>query len=205
MHQTSVRLTPFEFPPFPPSQSAFGVADRRKDIGYSLPQLNSAGYIEAPVKAGLRTPPEDEMNTTYQPPTYNNYNSRQDVPYAPRQGTFCSQSRSNDYSGVAAPARQSVPLIHHSTHNSETSSIRDAPSQPSQSYSYSKPQSPQVSRVVKEESHSRKGSTSDMIQPNLQIPASINNSGGSLAEFAAQVRLSTFIHLPLDSTTYFSR
>ncbi|PQE33541.1 hypothetical protein CJF32_00003416 [Rutstroemia sp. NJR-2017a WRK4] len=172
MHQTS---------------SAFGVTDRRKDIGYSLPQLNSAGYIEAPVKAGLRTPPEDEMNTTYQPPTYNNYNSRQDVPYAPRQATFCSQSRSNDYSGVVAPPRQSVSLIHHSTHSSETSNIRDAPSQPSQSYSYSNPQSPQVSRVVKEESHSRKGSTSDMIQPNLQIPASINNSGGSLAEFAAQI------------------
>lgn len=39
-----------------------------------------------------------------------------------------------------------------------------------------------------EEQARRKSTNGDMIIPNLQIPSSINNSGGSLAEFAAQVR-----------------
>lgn len=36
--------------------------------------------------------------------------------------------------------------------------------------------------------HRRRSSASDAIVPSLQIPASINDSKGSLAEFAAQVR-----------------
>jgi len=36
-------------------------------------------------------------------------------------------------------------------------------------------------------------SNNDLILPNLQIPPSINNSGGSLAEFAAQVILAPLI------------
>jgi hypothetical protein len=36
-------------------------------------------------------------------------------------------------------------------------------------------------------------SNNDLILPNLQIPPSINNSRGSLAEFAAQVVLASLV------------
>ncbi len=42
----------------------------------------------------------------------------------------------------------------------------------------------------------RKSSTQDAILPSLQIPPSINNSKGSLAEFAAQVRIDSPLTFP---------
>jgi hypothetical protein len=52
------------------------------------------------------------------------------------------------------------------------------------------------STAAANQNHRRKSSSSNAIAPSLQIPSSINDSKGSLAEFAAQVR--AFLpHVPL--------
>jgi hypothetical protein len=190
MHRTSARPAPLDFL-LPPAHSIYGI-DRRKDIGLSHPltQLTPT-YLEAPVRDGLRTPPADDMSTTYQHPQYNNYVSRQDTTY---QNGGSASDYAPAYSGAGTHSRSystlsQPPLTSNSTLRS------DAPvSQPP----YSQPPSPQPSNRTNHHAHpegmpQRKNNTGDMILPNLQIPKSINNSGGSLAEFAAQVIL-TSVH-----------
>lgn len=52
----------------------------------------------------------------------------------------------------------------------------------------SRPHSP-VRQPVLEEPSSQRGSYGSIIAPSFQIPRSVNDSGGSLSELAAQVRL----------------
>jgi hypothetical protein len=127
------------------------------------------------------------MAAAYQQPQYNNYARRQDAVYPTPKAS--GDSYSGAYSGGSSQVLQysavnQLPPVSASTLRMEV--------QPSQ-YVHSQPSSPQptnkTSALVPSETVARrKSANSDMILPNLQIPQSINNSGGSLAEFAAQVR-----------------
>jgi hypothetical protein len=185
MHRTAGRPTPLNF--LVPSEPAYG-GDRRKDIGFSQSHL-SPGYLEAPIRDGLRTPPGDNMGTTYQQPQYTNYAGRQDSAYSvPSVGP---DSYAGAYVGANTVPRQ------YSTHSQPaqvpTSALRNEVQNPLPPYRQ-QPSSPLPSSrsnnlgTVAEQPR-RKSTNGDVILPNLQIPSSINNSGGSLAEFAAQVRL----------------
>lgn len=193
MHQTSVRPAPFSFLLPPTPQTPFGI-DRRKDAGFSLPlpQITRSRYIEAPVRVGLRTPPEDDMHATYPTSQYHNYKSRQNEDY-PAAGNV---GRTNDYDGSASQSRkpsliQQVPGAHINSaiKNTETSQSESSYNWPPVKETYQS-QSTALSTLESESTRkpqAKKPSTTDTIHPSLQIPKSINDSGGSLAEFAAQV------------------
>ncbi|KAF7862747.1 hypothetical protein EAF04_007619 [Stromatinia cepivora] len=191
MHQTSVRPASFSFLLPPTPQTPFGI-DRRKDVGFplTLPQINQSGYIEAPVRVGLRTPPEDDMHATYPGPQYPHYKSRQNETYP----ESLNVSRTGDYEGSAIQSRIPQALgdpIHRVAKIAE-------PSQPEVAYTWPpvKEKHPSESfyatalTTLESESTRKpqaKKPTTDTIHPSLQIPKSINDSGGSLAEFAAQI------------------
>jgi hypothetical protein len=181
MHRTSARPAPLDFL-LPSAHSTFGI-DRRKDIGLprSLPQFAPV-YFEAPVRDGLRTPPADDMATTYQT-QYNEYSSRRDAAYS-----TTGVSGSN-YEGAYPGANvQSRPYSIHGQPQASASTLhREVHAEPIHSQPPSPVPTNKSNNLAPEEQPRRKSATSDMILPNLQIPSSINNSGGSLAEFAAQV------------------
>jgi hypothetical protein len=182
MHRTSTRPAPLDFL-LPSAYSTFGV-DRRKDIGLprQLPQFAPV-YFEAPVKEGLRTPPADDMTTTYQT-QYSDYAGRRDGAYS------ASGASGANYGGAYTGANvQSRPYsIHSQPPSGSASSLRkEVHGQPIHTQAPSPVPPSKINNLAPEEQPRRKSATSDMIHPNLQIPSSINNSGGSLAEFAAQV------------------
>ena len=188
MHRTSARPAPLDF--LLPSNPTYGI-DRRKDIGltYPLPQL-TPGYLEAPTRDGLRTPPADDMGTAYQyqHPQFNNYAGRQDATYS--TGGASGGSYSGSYTGANMQGRQRSTLSQPPPASALT--LRNEVQGPSSAYN-TQPPSPQPANrtdalAPPEGLPRRRSANSDMILPNLQIPSSINNSGGSLAEFAAQVR-----------------
>lgn len=186
MHRTSARQAPLDF--LLPSNPTYGI-DRRKDIGllHPLPQL-TPGFFEATIKDGLRTPPADGMGTTYQYQNvqYNNYPGRQDATGGASMG-----SHAGSYTGPNMQGRQYSKIGQ--LPPASTSTLQNEIQAPSSAYN-TQPSSPQPAHrettlAPPEDGLSRRRSANnDMIQPNLQIPASINSSGGSLAEFAAQVR-----------------
>lgn len=187
MHRTSARPVPLDF--LLPSNPTYGI-DRRKDVGPShpVPQLPS-GYFEAPIRDGLRTPPADEMGTAYQyqQPQYNSYAGRQGAPY-PTTGSSMS-NYDGSYTGGNVQARQYTTISQPPPASAST--LRNELQAPSSTYN-TQPPSPQPANrtdalAPPEGLPRRRSANSDMILPNLQIPSSINNSGGSLAEFAAQV------------------
>ena len=184
MHRTSARPAPLDFL-LPSAHSNFGT-DRRKDIGLprQLPQFAPV-YFEAPVREGLRTPPADEMAATYQP-QYNDYAGRRDGAYSAAGASGSNYGAA--YNGATVPSRP------YSMHNqpplasaSASTLRREVLAQPIHTQPPSPVPANKLNNLVHEEQPHRKSGTSDMIHPNLQIPLSINNSGGSLAEFAAQV------------------
>jgi hypothetical protein len=189
MYRTSARPAPVEFL-LPPTHSIpFGI-DRRKDICLqSIPQLPTS-YFEAPIRDGLRTPPADDMSTTYQHTQYHDHAGRQDGTYSTSSSS--RQSYAGSYSGANTQPKPYAVL--------------GQPTQPSASTLRNEiqacqtpcpqPPSPQLANETNALADTdglprRKNANSEMISPNLQIPSSINNSGGSLAEFAAQVIIYT--------------
>jgi hypothetical protein len=185
MHRTSARPATLNFP-FPPTPSAaFGI-DQRRDIGlHSLRQLTPQ-YFEAPPRDGLRTPPADDM-TTYQHAQYSEYAGRPDATYAMsgpvRNGYVDSYPPVTNMQAKAYPALgQPLPL--------SASTLRQEIQVPLTSHR-PQPQSPQHANktglAAAESMPTRKHSAGEMTTPSLKIPSSVNNSGGSLAEFAAQV------------------
>jgi hypothetical protein len=189
MYQTSARPAPLDFP-LPSAHSIYNF-ERRRDFSYSqplhLPQPSST-YIHAPIRDGLRTPPSDEMATTYEPPQYSSYNNRKDAyPSAPPSANYNSAysgstSHNRSYSTLSQPPLTSSTSVY----RSEVQNSRPA---------YSQPTSPQIpnrteQHIPSESMCQPKTTSKDAISPNLQIPRTINNSGGSLAEFAAQVNFS---------------
>ncbi|KAF7955829.1 hypothetical protein EAE96_004751 [Botrytis aclada] len=193
MHQTSVIPAPFSFLLPPTPQTPFGI-DRRKDIGFplTLPQINQSRYIEAPVRVGLRTPPEDDMHATYPTSQYHNYKSRQNEDYP----ASVNGGRVNDYDGSACHSRKPslIPQVQGAHVNSATKNTETL--QPESTYNWPpvkenhQSQATALSTLESESTRkpqAKKPSTTDTVHPSLQIPKSINDSGGSLAEFAAQI------------------
>jgi hypothetical protein len=189
MYRTSARPAPLDFL-LPSAHSVYDI-DRRKDVGFShtLPHLPPV-YLEAPVRGGLRTPPTPagKMAAAYPPQyKYEDHSGRRDSAYSssgalsgyipPYNGAHVPASRPYSTMNQPPPASASASastlqnqvLGHHS--------IRTQP--PS-------PQPPTRTNATKETSH-RKSTTNDAIRPNLQIPSTISDCGGSLPDFAAQV------------------
>jgi hypothetical protein len=175
----------FLFPPTP--YTSFGF-DHRRDIGLHTIRQLTPPYSEAALQDGLRTPPADDMSTAYQHAQYNDYAARQGGTYSMSGSTRGSyavtyppvtnmQAKSYSASGLLPPV--------------STSSLRHEVQAPLTSH-HPQPPSPQPANktaslaAAADSTPSRKSSVGDMITP-LQIPPSINISGGSLAEFAAQV------------------
>lgn len=180
MYRSSARPAPLDFL-LPSAHSSYDI-DRRKDIGncHPLPQLTPV-YFEAP-RSGLRTPPADDMATTYQNRQYNSYSNGRDAAYPP------SGSSANSYGGTySGSSTQSRPY----TMSSQPASVSTLRREVQGSHSVSmQPSSPAPSSrhnafAPPEDQPRRKNG--DLIRPSLQIPASISEDGGSLAEFAAQV------------------
>lgn len=109
---------------------------------------------------GLRTPPADDMSATYNSQPYRNY-TQADVAY--------SSSK--------------IQQAYSKTHTLGTSASNCDLRSHGSSQSHARPQSLGVAAIALDDSEKRKS----LILPNLQIPSSINQSGGSLGEFAAQV------------------
>jgi hypothetical protein len=191
MHPTATRLVPLDLP-LPQAHAAFGI-DGRKDFRDFQSQRNPV-YFGAPVRNGLHTPPADDMGTTYQQPQYNQYGSQPDT--FSSQGGVSQSSYAGACSGSGIQGRQySIP---HSSLNQLppplASTMRNdihVSSQPP----YRVPSPVQTADLTNlttftrsEEQTRRSSASGSAISKSLQIPSSINNSGGSLAEFAAQVR-----------------
>lgn len=138
---------------------------------------------------GLRTPPVDEMSTTYQqaPAAYDSHALRS---YAssiahPRTSTSAAVA-SHDARNAAAqyyryPTQQSQ-TAQSSTSQSRTATLHGTPSDRS-----TKSATPASSVSAKDAISSRR-SPETLIYHSLQIPRCISSNGGSLADFAAQVR-----------------
>ncbi|KAG0648661.1 Meiotically up-regulated 80 [Hyphodiscus hymeniophilus] len=187
MHRTSARPAPLDF--LLPSNAPYGI-DRRKDLRplQTVPQL-TPGYLEAPLRDGLRTPPADEMGTAYQyqPAQSNNYGRRSEATYS--SGAHSGATYAGSYVGGDMPERQYSSISQPPP--ASVSTLRNEVQAPSSAYK-NQPPSPQPANrtnvLAPPEGLPRgQSANSDMILPNLQIPSSINNSGGSLAEFAAQI------------------
>lgn len=202
MHQTSVRPAPFTFTLPPTPQSPRGI-DGRKETRYlpTLPKINQSRYIEAPVRVGLRTPPEDDMHATYPEPSHLPYKSRQNETYP---GPF-KIGRTPEYdASTTRPAQPPHVQEASGAPASRTNGSKDF-SQPDVPFSWppikekAQAESFQPAPLSALESEStrkpqaKKPSNTDSIHPSLRIPESINDSGGSLAEFAAQVIISSSI------------
>ena len=204
MHRALAATTSFEFPPphartyydhgvpahflsgcsRPNLNLNFHYLDCRKDISFSKSAASTSDllqgrpvYLEAPVRYGLRTLPLDDMNSTaFFSQQYSSCGSRKD-------GTFPSTAYSS-HTAVTKPCTASLQP----SRESKASSLPRIDGVAAQAYfrTYS-PESASTSTstavLALEETVRRKS----VILPNLQIPASINNSGGSLGEFAAQV------------------
>jgi hypothetical protein len=188
MYQTSARpaTLDFHFPPTPSTSFSF---DHRRDIGLHTVRQLTPPYSEAPPLDGLRTPPADDMSTTYQHTQYNDYTGRQDGTYS------MSGSARSAYAGTYPPITNMQSKAYSASGQlppASVSGLRHEFQAPSTSH-HPEPLSPQPttkagSLAASENTQSRKSSVGEMITPSLQIPSSVNSSGGSLAEFAAQVR-----------------
>ena len=181
MHRTSARPAPLEFLSPSSHSVTFGI-DRRKDSLplYVLPRF-APGYLETSVRDHLRTQPADEMGTKYQQPQYNGYTSRKEHPYPTPAST---NPFGTSYSGVIGDGRR------YSTISQPAIQAPQNELQNQRSYvPVGTPPTANKEMAPLESLQRQKSATADMIVPNLQIPSTINNSGGSLAEFAAQVCL----------------
>ncbi|KAM0245162.1 hypothetical protein ACHAQJ_010631, partial [Trichoderma viride] len=162
-------------------------------LSFALPQPpplthdTAHQYLHQHSTNGLRTPPVDEMSTTYHqqvPATYDSHALRN---YAsaiahPSRAKAMAATAANDARFVAAEYGRYASLQQHQMPYSQS---RNAPlhSTPSDQSTKSTPAS-----VVsaKDAISSRRGSET-LIYHSLQIPRCISSSGGSLADFAAQM------------------
>lgn len=161
----------------------FDKTDSRKDICFphsppmtlGPPQVTPI-YLEAPIRDGLRTPPLDDMNSTASyPQQYSSYDNRKDDSYS-------NNSRSSHAAAVQLCPATAQPSRGSSGPNVPAVSVIRGASAPSYIQADS-PQSVGTATLASDDVGRRKS----IILPSLQIPPSINNSGGSLGEFAAQV------------------
>ena len=187
MYQTSARPATLDFT-FPPTPAASFNFEHRRDARLHTIRQLTPPYSEAPRRDGLRTPPADDMSTTYQQSQYNDYAGRQDgsysIPGAARSsyaGTYPPvtnmQAKSYSASGQHPPA--SASTLRHEV-QAPLSSNHPQPPSP-------QPVNKMASLATAGTTAGSKSSVGDTITPSLKIPSSINFGGRSLGEFAAQV------------------
>jgi hypothetical protein len=167
-------VPPYHSQPYHRPNVGFTLHDTEGRKNLSFPQLHPVNldptqvtpiYLEAPIRDGLRTPPSDDMNSTASyPQQYSGYHNRKDVPYS-------SHAATQPYPTTTQPL--------HGSNSSALSVVRGA-----SAHSYNLADSPPSASTATSDDILRRKS---VILPSLQIPPSINNSGGSLGEFAAQV------------------
>jgi hypothetical protein len=169
-------IPPYHSQPYHRPDLGFTLHDTegRKYLGLSqLPAVTrdytqvTPVYLEAPIRDGLRTPPSDDMNSTASyPQQYSGYHTRKDVAYS-------------NHAAV-----QSYPATTQPLHGSNHSALPAVGAAASHAYiPVDSPQSASTATIGSEDILRRKS----VILPSLQIPPSINSSGGSLGEFAARV------------------
>lgn len=162
-----------------------------------LPSSNSSIKRPALVRDflpvnGLRTPPVDDMSTTFQP-TLASYDSHAIHNYTgpvSRAKVALTESRSAQY--YSYPSQQTQPRhVVSSTQplNSSFSAIPQATAPVAQPMKAPTPESSKPSKVVPQpEVSSRRGSET-LVYHSLEIPKCISPNRGNLADFAAQVRI----------------
>lgn len=116
-------------------------------------------YCAVPFRDGLPTPPGDMTGVAYNTAAASNY---ADKPY-----------------GVPVHSYSKVPTMPHA----HVDSLPASPTPVGKNRSYA----PAAKDPTATDTADRKKSTESSIAPYLQIPSSINDSKGSLAEFAAQI------------------
>ncbi|KAL3423357.1 cyclin [Phlyctema vagabunda] len=188
MHPTSALPAPLDF--LLPSHTTYGIGGR-KDVKppTSLLHLNPP-YLEATIRDGLRTPPADDMGSIYPSAPYGGYPARQETYMASQSMVGGSYTLPGVHQGGSSQAKQNPYASQNQSYAVSSTATLRHDGQPLQQ-NYPRPASPRHCRkdslVAAEEVPAQRKSTADMILPSLQIPSSINNSGGSLAEFAAQI------------------
>lgn len=180
-------LAPLPFPSFPITsnirlQYPTGNFEIRQQLQPqdSILDTSYQRYWTAPGRAGLPTPPGDMMNgvayNTFLPST------------APSASSANASSYGGKYNGLSLDPYSKLPSRYRPTLD------RSSSSSSSVAMASSKPQShaPSSAKYVppSESGNQRKTASNNGLPSYLQIPTTISESRGNLAEFAAQVRFS---------------
>ena len=176
---------------------------------------NICGFADEPARwGGLRTPPSDDMSTTYHPAQLSNYDNHVVPAYASGLGqagrakaALTEAARQSQYSRYPTPIHQHSQHSHAISHSqqqhshplSQSTTQSQARAHPSSGSSQhasasrhsTRPSTPTSTGTLmgshQDGSLSRRGSQAVAL-PGLQIPASISPNGGSISDLAAQVR-----------------
>lgn len=169
--------------------------------GIALPKLPALSHHVVLLGSGLRTPPADDMSTTYQPaPTAYEYASHS----YPSSMTHTSRSKATATVGgttasVGHDARTGTQYYIYSSQQPQhapvpssqpkNSSFSTSQTLLSSSSSHTKPSTPTSATisVSSKRAASTRKSSETLIYHSLQIPKCISANGGNLADFAAQV------------------
>lgn len=178
----------------PPSPSnILGRRDRLVPPGH-LPLLKPLSLTEDAVVAGsgLRTPPVDDMSTTYHStlPVYDGHvihGYPAMAPHATRPKAVVDDGRSTQQHRYPAHAAQ--PASASLARNSNTSSHSTAQLSHTCSRPSTRPSTPtpEVFDVGKPDGTTTRRGSDTLIYHSLQIPKCISAHGGSLSDFAAQM------------------
>lgn len=135
------------------------------------PSVNFGGRADS-LKNGLPTPPSDMTGVSFNTAVSSNYGVK---PHNNVYNNAYPSTTSHLFSNTKANAftQATVPVTRQNTNHNTTLSVP-------------KPAAPQREMADQKKTNKSSGSTASY----LQIPSSINDSKGNLAEFAAQVRLS---------------
>lgn len=139
---------------------------RRKQSDKFTPSLNAGGWADS-LRNGLPTPPSDMTGVSYNTAVSSNYGVKSHNVYNP---SYPSNSHLFNNSKVNALTQAMMPISQHNTNNNSSLS---------------------VPKPVQQRDMSDQKKSNGSIASYLQIPSSINDTKGSLAEFAAQVRFNS--------------
>lgn len=155
------------------------------------PKIHSTAD-EATLQSGLRTPPADDMGTTYQIPNLGSCVNHHAHHHAPYVSTLASNDRTrkafND--GVyESPSRYAMPSQQQESFAQSRAGHAASASISSTSRHSTRPSTPQSGPMTAaEQATATRDAT--MVLHSLQIPTCISPRGGNLADFAAQVSYS---------------
>ncbi|KAF3903444.1 hypothetical protein ABW20_dc0103097 [Dactylellina cionopaga] len=193
MNSTTLAYPQDYIPPFPLHSSS-----RRNSTYSTVEKSRSDYYARAASESSTRIYSAPSPTSTC-----SKYSSRESLRTPPSGGTMSSGTISSstmsasDYSTALLPmsgniqnSRSQIRLYDHSSQSSIPSMSECFRSSQSQEIVKRKAVSPPSRRgsfaqQMKDEARSRRSSSS--LAPPLTVPSSINSSGGSLAEFAAQI------------------